>query len=78
MCFIPGTPNSTLDTTITTNNNSNSIANINSSTIISADSSVASSVSLDEDEESPAKVKKKDDTHVSGIVLFKKPRLLCI
>lgn len=71
MCFHPGTPNSTLETTITTNNNSNSIANINSSTIISADSSVASSVSLDEDEESPAKVKKKDDAHVSRMVLFK-------
>lgn len=50
------TPNSTLDTTISTN--TNGITNIN---IISADSSVASSVSLDEEEESPTKIKKKDN-----------------
>lgn len=45
--------------------NSNAASNINSSNIISADSSVASSVSLDEEDESPVKVKKKDDVHVS-------------
>lgn len=44
--------------------NSNATSNINSSNIISADSSVASSVSLDEEDESPVKVKKKDDVHV--------------
>lgn len=58
------TPNSSLDTQISSNNNSGS-NHIKGSTIISADSSVASSISLDEDEESPAKVKKKDEHHVS-------------
>lgn len=38
---------------------------MNASSGISADSSVASSVSLDEEDESPAKVKKKDDNHVN-------------
>lgn len=38
---------------------------MNATSRISADSSVASSVSLDEEDESPAKVKKKDDNHVS-------------
>lgn len=33
--------------------------------VISADSSVASSISLDEDDESPTKVKKKDENHVN-------------
>ncbi|XP_037052151.1 homeotic protein proboscipedia isoform X4 [Bradysia coprophila] len=56
------TPNSTLDTTITTN--TNGITNIN---IISADSSVASSVSLDEEEESPTKTKKKENPLVQVV-----------
>lgn len=59
------TPNSTLDTTISTN--TNGITNIN---IISADSSVASSVSLDEEEESPTKIKKKDNPLVMIKLLF--------
>lgn len=58
------TPNSSLDTPISSNNNSGS-NHIKGSTIISADSSVASSISLDEEEESPTKVKKKDEHHVS-------------
>lgn len=58
------TPNSSsIDATVTTNNNGSS--HINASSVISADSSVASSVSLDEEDESPAKVKKKDDNHVN-------------
>lgn len=43
---------------------------MNATSRISADSSVASSVSLDEEDESPAKVKKKDDNHVSFHVSF--------
>lgn len=39
---------------------------MNATSGISADSSVASSVSLDEEDESPAKVKKKDDNHVNS------------
>lgn len=43
-------------------------ATIHSSTMISADSSVASSISMDDEEESPVKVKKKkDESHVSWI-----------
>lgn len=61
------TPNSSIDATVTTNNGSN---HINASSVISADSSVASSVSLDEEDESPAKVKKKDDNHVSSAWLY--------
>lgn len=62
------TPNSSLDTPISSNNNSGS-NHIKGSTIISADSSVASSISLDEEEESPTKVKKKDEHHVSSFYL---------
>lgn len=62
------TPNSSLDTPISSNNNSGS-NHIKGSTMISADSSVASSVSLDEEDESPSKVKKKDESHVNKILL---------
>lgn len=62
--FVPVTvtPNSTLDANITTNNNGTS--NLNTSNVTSADSSVASSISLDDEDESP-KVKKKDENHVN-------------
>ncbi|XP_023165283.2 homeotic protein proboscipedia isoform X1 [Drosophila hydei] len=56
------TPNSSLETGISSNLLGSST--VSASNVISADSSVASSVSLDEDiEESPIKVKKKDDSH---------------
>ena len=51
-----------MDTNISTNNNGNGTAGITN--VISADSSVASSVSLEEEEETPTKVKKKDEIHV--------------
>ncbi|CAD7084138.1 unnamed protein product [Hermetia illucens] len=57
------TPNSTLESGISTNNPGSS--SVSGSNVISADSSVASSVSIEDDEESPAKVKKKDENHVS-------------
>ncbi|KAJ6639475.1 Homeotic protein proboscipedia [Pseudolycoriella hygida] len=57
-----GSVTPTLDTTISTN--TNGITNIN---IISADSSVASSVSLDEEEESQTKTKKKDNALVQVV-----------
>ncbi|XP_037912774.1 homeotic protein proboscipedia isoform X2 [Hermetia illucens] len=56
------TPNSTLESGISTNNPGSS--SVSGSNVISADSSVASSVSIEDDEESPAKVKKKDENHV--------------
>lgn len=61
------TPNSSLDTPIPGNNNKNNggANHVKGSTVISADSSVASSISLDDDEENPSKVKKKDESHVS-------------
>lgn len=56
------TPNSSLETGISSNLLGSTT--VSASNVISADSSVASSVSLDEDiEESPIKVKKKDETH---------------
>ncbi|KAL5283808.1 HOXA2 family protein [Megaselia abdita] len=55
------TPNSTLDSNISTNNLNNVVS---ASNIISADSSVASSISLDDEDESPIKVKKKDEKNV--------------
>jgi len=56
------TPNSSLETGISSNLLGSTT--VSASNVISADSSVASSVSLDEDiEESPIKVKKKDDSH---------------
>lgn len=59
------TPNSSsLDLGTPTNNGVVSNG-INATSIISADSSVASSVSLDDDDEAPSKVKKKDENHVS-------------
>ncbi|XP_026831929.1 homeotic protein proboscipedia [Drosophila erecta] len=57
------TPNSSLETGISSNLMGSTT--VSASNVISADSSVASSVSLDEDiEESPIKVKKKDDGQV--------------
>jgi hypothetical protein len=53
------TPNSTIELG-TPPNPTNGLTNTN---IISADSSVASSVSLDEEEETPTKIKKKEDSH---------------
>ncbi|XP_037944254.1 homeotic protein proboscipedia-like [Teleopsis dalmanni] len=57
------TPNSTLESGISSNllgSTTTTTANV-----ISADSSVASSISLDDDiEDSPIKVKKKDDSHI--------------
>lgn len=58
------TPNSSLETSISSNNNNNSNNGNNhlkGSTIISADSSVASSISLDDEDERPVKVKKKEE-----------------
>ncbi|XP_032592998.1 homeotic protein proboscipedia isoform X2 [Drosophila grimshawi] len=56
------TPNSSLETGISSNLLGSTT--VSASNVISADSSVASSVSLDEDiDESPIKVKKKDDSH---------------
>ncbi|KAH8381652.1 hypothetical protein KR093_010280 [Drosophila rubida] len=56
------TPNSSLETGISSNLMGSTT--VSASNVISADSSVASSVSLDEDiDESPIKVKKKDDSH---------------
>nr|AAX33663.1 Dbuz\pb-PD [Drosophila buzzatii] len=56
------TPNSSLETGISSNLLGSST--VSASNVISADSSVASSVSLDEDiGENPIKVKKKDDGH---------------
>ncbi|XP_055700050.1 homeotic protein proboscipedia isoform X2 [Phlebotomus papatasi] len=58
------TPNSSsLDLGTPTNNGVVSNG-INATSIISADSSVASSVSLDDDDEAPSKVKKKDENHI--------------
>jgi len=59
------TPNSSLETGISSNLMGSTT--VSASNVISADSSVASSVSLDEDieESSPIKVKKKDDGQVS-------------
>ncbi|CAD6994853.1 unnamed protein product [Ceratitis capitata] len=57
------TPNSTLESGISSNLLGSST--VSASNMISADSSVASSVSLDEDmDDSPAKVKKKDDNQI--------------
>lgn len=61
------TPNSTLDSNISTNNMNNVVS---ASNIISADSSVASSISLDDEDESPIKVKKKDEKNVSNLTNF--------
>ncbi|KAH8417227.1 hypothetical protein KR222_006835 [Zaprionus bogoriensis] len=56
------TPNSSLETGISSNLLGSTT--VSASNVISADSSVASSVSLDEDlDESPIKVKKKDEAH---------------
>ncbi|XP_033149813.1 homeotic protein proboscipedia isoform X3 [Drosophila busckii] len=56
------TPNSSLETGISSNLLGSTT--VSASNVISADSSVASSVSLDEDiDESPIKVKKKDENH---------------
>ncbi|GAB0097741.1 hypothetical protein DMENIID0001_134070 [Sergentomyia squamirostris] len=58
------TPNSSsLDLGTPTNNGVVSNG-INATSIISADSSVASSVSLDDDDEAPSKVKKKEENHI--------------
>ncbi|XP_049304111.1 homeotic protein proboscipedia isoform X2 [Bactrocera dorsalis] len=57
------TPNSTLESGISSNLLGSST--VSASNMISADSSVASSVSLDEDiDDSPIKVKKKDDSQI--------------
>lgn len=57
------TPNSSLETGISSNLLGSTT--VSASNVISADSSVASSVSLDEDiEESPIKVKKKEEGQV--------------
>lgn len=39
---------------------------MNTSNVTSTDSSVASSVSLEDEDETPSKVKKKDDNHVNN------------
>jgi len=65
------TPNSSLETGISSNLLGSTT--VSASNVISADSSVASSVSLDEDlDESPIKVKKKDDSHnqVNALLLI--------
>ncbi|XP_055850774.1 homeotic protein proboscipedia isoform X2 [Episyrphus balteatus] len=58
------TPNSTLESGISSNNNNLGNNTVSASNVISADSSVASSVSLDDEDESPAKVKKKDTEQI--------------
>ncbi|XP_055679677.1 homeotic protein proboscipedia isoform X2 [Lutzomyia longipalpis] len=58
------TPNSSSLDLGTPTNNGVVTNGINATSIISADSSVASSVSLDDDDEAPSKVKKKDENHV--------------
>lgn len=65
------TPNSTLDSSISTNNMNNVVS---ASNIISADSSVASSISLDDEDESPIKVKKKEEKNVSNHRIFNKTK----
>lgn len=56
------TPNSTIDLG-TTQNTQNLM---NSTSISNADSSIPSTGSLDEEEETPVKIKKKDETHSGG------------
>ncbi|XP_055922944.1 homeotic protein proboscipedia isoform X2 [Eupeodes corollae] len=58
------TPNSTLESGISSNNNNLGNNTVSASNVISADSSVASSVSLDDEDDSPAKVKKKDSEQI--------------
>lgn len=63
------TPNSTIEL-------SNAVANaasvMNSTSISNADSSVASTVSLEEEEESPVKIKKKDEIHSRKVRIITK------
>lgn len=56
------TPNSTIDLG-TTQNTQNLM---NSTSISNADSSIPSTGSLDEEEETPVKIKKKEETHSGG------------
>lgn len=53
------TPNSTIELGAV----QNAAGVMNSTSISNADSSVASTVSLEEEEESPVKIKKKDEVH---------------
>jgi hypothetical protein len=67
------TPNSTIDM------GASPALNASSSNVISADSSVASSGSMEEEDEIPTKIKKKDDGHVSIEMDFKpKAKILAL
>lgn len=52
------TPNSTIELGAIPN-----VGVLNNTSISNADSSVASTVSLEEEEETPVKIKKKDEVH---------------